>query len=670
MKFRDKLYRQLLTTDPDSDLYSTHTINLKSYNAILNKSIRHAKQHYYANLFDRHKSDIKKTWNSINQILHKTKQPKEIPKYLNIGQERVENDYEIAVKFNDFFVNIGPTLSSKINNTSHKNFTSYLRHDIQHTFTFTPVEPEQTRKVLQELAPKSSCGHDDISSRLLKEIAPYITNTLTLIINQSLSSGIFPNRLKIAKVVPLYKKGDSHIIDNYRPISLLPSISKIFEKIVFKQLYDYFLTKKLLYNSQYGFRKDHSTEFASLELVDKVTQDLDQGKIPIALFLDLSKAFDTLDHDILLYKLNYYGIRDMSLNWFSSYLTQRQQYVEINGEKSPSLLISTGVPQGSILGPLLFLIYMNDIHLASDIFHSILYADDTTLQTPLCAFKIPFTISQKHNLSSKINAELSKIQQWLEINKLSLNISKTKFMVFHRRQRDISNLIPELEINGIRLEHVTEFNFLGLIIDQHLNWKPHIDKVSSKIARSVGVLNRLKRFLPANILRTVYNAMILPHLQYGILCWGHNLSRLRKLQKKAIRAVSHKKYNAHTEPIFKDLNLLNIDDIFSYFKLKFYYKLQNQLLPNYFLHMFPLNSDIHDHSTRQAHNLHHAKSNTASGSNCIRIYLPKFIEQAPEIITDKVQTHSYDGFSKYAKHHFINRYDPTCRLANCYICKS
>ena len=171
-----------------------------------------------------------------------------------------------------------------------------------------------------------------------------------------MTTGIFPERLKIAKVIPLHKKDDPYIFDNYRPISLLTSVSKVFEKVVFQQVYDYFHTNKLLYKSQYGFRADHSTELASLELCDRILRYLDEGKIPITIFLDLSKAFDTLDHGILLDKLNYYGIKNTALNWFRSYLTQRYQYIDINGTSSEMLQIKTGVQQGSFLGPLLFLI--------------------------------------------------------------------------------------------------------------------------------------------------------------------------------------------------------------------------------------------------------------------------------------------------------------------------
>ena len=273
---------------------------------------------------------------------------------------------------------------------------------------------------------------------------------------------------------------------------------------------------KLLYVSQYGFRKIHSTELASVELVDRIRLDIDQGNIPLSVFLDLSKALDTLDHSILLKKLRFYGILGTSLQWFSGYLMNRKQLVDCDGTFFTLTNLTTGVPQGSILGPLLFIIYMNDIHETSENFRAILYADDTSLFSSLGSFNVALngTKFDKCALSQSINTELKKKQELLNINKLSLNVNKTKYMIFHNHKRYIDDLIPDIRLNNQAIERVSEFNFRGLTIDQNLSWSAHVHKISNRVGKLIVILNRLKRYLSTDILRTLYSALILPHFQF------------------------------------------------------------------------------------------------------------------------------------------------------------
>ena len=324
--FRDNLYKNLKMTPHDDPHYATLDQNLHVYNSMLRKNIRKAKLDYYNSLFTKFKDDIKKTWDTIKSVLNKTKNKKRIPDCLIIDGNEIKDKITIAEKFNDFFINVGPNFASQINSEGKRVFTSYLTRKIEHTFTFNPITQDDIAKIIAKFEPKTSTGHDNLSMKILKLISPSILEPLTIIISQSLSTGIFPNSLKIAKVIPLFKKDNDKVVDNYRPISLLPVLSKVFEKCVFNQLYDYFQKYKLFYSSQYGFRKLHSTELACLELVDRIFQELDRGELPIAIFIDLSKAFDTLDHQILLSKLKYYGADDTSLKLFSSYLSNRNQF--------------------------------------------------------------------------------------------------------------------------------------------------------------------------------------------------------------------------------------------------------------------------------------------------------------------------------------------------------
>ena len=670
IKFRDSLYKKLKTLYPENEEHTRTEINLKTYNYILKKSIRSAKIHYYKYQFEKYKQDTRKTWSTIKFIINKGKNSSDFPSYFMLDNNKITDNRRIADGFNKFFTNIGPTLSKQINTKSSSSYKTFLKEKIMFSFSFKIICQKDTLDTIKNLKSKSSSGFDNISTKLLQTIAPIIASPLTLMINQSLCTGIFPDHLKIAKVVPLYKKDSPHSFDNYRPISLLPAISKVFEKVVYNQLYDYMTQSKLLYESQYGFRKEHSTELASLEFSDRILAHLDKNEIPITIFLDLSKAFDTLDHEILLHKLQYYGVNNIALNWFKSYLTNRHQFVDYNGTCSSKLQLTTGVPQGSILGPLMFIIYMNDIYKVSDKFHSLLYADDTTLDSPLCTFDASSNNNKydRNTLSTNINYELNLVFEWLCMNKLSLNIKKTKFMIFHNRQRNVESLIPTLTINQHAIERVRDFNFLGLTFDEHMSWNTHIHKISNKISKTLGILSRLKRYLPQSILLMIYNSLVIPYLQYGILCWGFKTNRPFKLQKRAVRLITSSKYNAHTEPLFKNLKILKVSDIFKINLLKFYYKLYNNKVPRYLNNMFSETTPAHDYDTRFRHLGTARRSKTVLGSKCIRYELPMLLHTTPPCIKDKVMSHSPQGYSNYIKTYILNEYTYQCRIPNCYIC--
>ena len=271
---------------------------------------------------------------------------------------------------------------------------------------------------------------------------------LTIIINQSLVTGIYPDKLKLAKVIPLFKKNEKDKIQNYRPICLLTVISKIFEKVIFNQISTYLSHFKIIIDNQHGFRKNHSTELAGLELIDKLIYNLDNGNTPFSIFIDLAKAFDTLDHEILLYKLKYYGFDETSHNLIKSYLSNRKQYVSFGNSVSSCANLNMGVPQGSVLGPLLFLIYINDIITSTNKLKFVIYADDTTLLGNLNDFAD----------DKAINLELSKLFIWLNSNKLSINIEKTKFICFSKNKK---YCYPKLKINNTEIEQVEHFNFFG-----------------------------------------------------------------------------------------------------------------------------------------------------------------------------------------------------------------
>ena len=325
----------------------------------MKQNIHSAKQIYYETCFHHFRNDIRNTWKTINEILTKNKTKQKLPTVFKENGTYITGNINIANKFNTFFTNVGQKIATDIKYDGNKNYSFYLNKQINSTFTFKNIDEIIVKKTINNLPTKNSCGYDDIiSSKLLKVIAPVIIKQLTLLIDQVLNTGLFPDKLKIAKVIPIYmyKKGDPQLFENYRPISLLPTISKVLEKIIHKQLSSYFDEYGLFFPNQYGFRPKHSTEYAALELIDRIINKMDKNEIPIDIFLDLSKAFDTIDHTILLHKLKYYGLEDSTLRLFESYLKNRKQYTEIEESKSEILPLTIGVPQGSILGPLLFII--------------------------------------------------------------------------------------------------------------------------------------------------------------------------------------------------------------------------------------------------------------------------------------------------------------------------
>ena len=604
IRYRDKLYKKLRLSNPNTLHYDTLKFNLKTYNLILRKSIISAKQTYYESRFNRIGNDIRRTWKTINEILTKNQTKNKFPTVFNDDGSMIADRVNIANKFNVFFTNIGEKIAKGINYDGNKNYDNYLNKEIHSSFTLMNIDEAAINKIINNLPPKSSSGCDGISSKLLKVIAPVIIKPLTLLINQVLNTGTFPDKLKIAKVIPIFKKGDPSLFENYRPISLLPAISKVLEKIIALQLSSYFETNKLLFDNQYGFRPKHSTEHAALELIDRIINKMDTNEIPLNIFLDLSKAFDTIDHTILLNKLKYYGLKGPTLNLFQSYLTNRRQYTEIEDTTSTILPIQVGVPQGSILGPILFIIYVNDLPQCSNKFDFIMYADDTTLSSTIGYFS---DINSNTNADSLINAEICKVIEWLKLNKLSLNKTKSKYMTFHMPKKEIPHLA--LTIDGVNIEKVEEFNFLGLTIDTNLKWKKHTDKISNKCSKITGVLNRLKLLFPQEIKCLLYNSLIVPHINYCITAWGFHRNRITIIQKKAIRIITASSYISHTEPLFKQLNLLKVEDILTLHELKFYFKYNQGILPKYLQNWNCIpNSKIHNHNTRKITTLHTLKT--------------------------------------------------------------
>jgi hypothetical protein len=371
-----------------------------------------------------------------------------------------------------------------------------------------PATRDEIGKIIDSLK-STAAGYDQIKPCIIKAIKNVILTPITHLVNLSLKQGIFPNELKTAVVTPVYKKGLSNEINNYRPISVLSVFAKILEKIMYSRLVSFLDSVHILYPKQFGFRENHSTELAVTEAINIVTSSLNQKKLVLTVGMDLSKAFDTINHEILCNKLSKLGINGQPLNWFRSYLSNRKQMTRFNDSFSSIETVLCGVPQGSNLGPLLFILYINDIQHICDTCKAVLYADD-------CNLFFDFNANDSM-IAPTVNAKLNEISEWFACNQLALNASKTNYIVFSGKRKI---RIDGISVNGTILTHKNEVNFLGIIIDQTLSWRPHIEAICLKISKSTGVLRKINRHLSKTSMILLYNSLVLPYLQYGISIWG------------------------------------------------------------------------------------------------------------------------------------------------------
>ena len=373
-------------------------------------------------------------------------------------------------------------------------------------FNFRPIVVQDIRDAMGKTKTSKSLRSENISSYFLKLATPYIENALVFIFNTSLETSQFPDCWKNARITPIFKEGDRAERSNYRPISVLPVISRLFEKLVFNQLYEYLVKNKLIHPGQSGFLKLHSTLTCLLKNTDDWYSGLDTGQMVGTVFIDLKKAFDTVDHDLLCKKLEHYSVQQRELSWFQSYLSNRKQFCRVGGVDSRTGDVEIGVPQGSCLGPLLFLIYINDLPSAVQGSTVSMYADDTSL----CLKSRD--ISQ---LNEAINDDLAHLDSWLKGNKLSLNVAKTQSMLIATKpkHRTLNNAAEKLhlKIRGSELDVVNKTKYLGVHVDNSLDWKEHIKTVSTKVSRAIGFLKHAKNILPIASLKTLYSSIVEPH---------------------------------------------------------------------------------------------------------------------------------------------------------------
>ena len=570
-------------------LYKRQRITRKTFTDFrnkLNKQICEAKEKYYQNKFKENEGNVKKTWQIINNVIKtKSKNTQEI--IINEGNIELPKNH-VPDKFINYFTSIADRLISNLPQTN-SNASSYLRNRTENSFFMYPIVKKEIEYAINDLK-NNGRGIHTISSSVLKHSKSIIADILAFIFNLCVTQGYFPKELKIGCLTPIFKSGSKNDVSNYRPVCSLSPFSKIFEKVIHNRMIAFIEKNNILSETQFGFRKGLSTEAALTQFIDEIHKGLNDRQYTAAVFMDLSKAFDVLDHEILKLKLEHYGFRGIILDFLLSFIKERKYFVSVNGFKSIIKSVTNGVPQGSTLGPLLFLLYVNDMKYSSNLLRFTQFADDTT--TTYRGFDLDI-------VKQIVEKEIKKVLIWLTANKLIINIQKTHTMLFTNKR---GNNTLHITVQNTELEQKDSCKFLGIFIDKDLNWKTHIDYIANKVSKIVALLGRLKHTFPKSILKNLYLSLLLPYLNYGNVIWASadktNLNSLVILQKKAIRIICKVKYFDHTEPLFKSLEILHLSNIYKLNCLLFIYKLFNTNMYIEIKRRVFRNSDFHNHITR------------------------------------------------------------------------
>jgi hypothetical protein len=642
-KINDKYYKKMKKSklEEDKKYY-------KKRKKLLDRIVRSAKNLQIKSDLQAAGTDTRKLWAIINNSIDRKQCSHKIPSTFTLENCKISYKKEIARAFNVYFKNIGSKMADSIPNPDNIDYEEFLPEQHKYSMTFRDLTQEEVEKIMKNQRPKLSHGVDTINNRMVKECAASLSAPMTMIINQSMAEGKVPSAFKIAVIKPLYKKGPANELGNYRPVSLLSALSKILEKAVCTQLNHWLYKEGLYCPTQYGFRPKSSTTHAVQDLMNQVTNNAAANQCTVATFIDLSKAFDCLQYDKLFGKLNNLGVRNTELNWFKDYLANRKQLVQLEETKSEPENVTLGVPQGSVLGPVLFLIYVNDINATCPEANLIKFADDTTLVT---------TGATTNEAVLKMNSALQKISRWFIANKLQLNPSKTRYMIFNNKDCNHADVI----IKGEKIQKICEagkeksFKLVGIHLDENLKWNHHIKAVGKKISSSLYGLTKVSKELNEENKKLLYSGLIHSHLVFGLPIWGWatkgRLNELLVKQKRAIRKIYNLRYRDHTLSYFRKGNILQLPELVEHMSLCFIQSGTGKFAPKHIKKLWP----VRDKQERLRGNdlmIDYPFSNKQYVNN-----LPP-IAQAKLWNNDKQDKEvEYESFKMFSKEFYLQKYD-------------
>jgi hypothetical protein len=619
----------------------------KAERNLYTKLIKTGEQNYLYDKIDKEKKDSKKMWKVLEEYVNVEGKTK--CNTLNVNFENAGTDKSIEDNFNEFFVESIKTIVQSIPdaNEHEKNLISDI-DEMGSSFKFHQIDMEELVNIVKNL--KSTAVPDNINLKVLLNILESIQTDLLTIINCIIRESCYPDAWKKSMVNPIPKEKNAKDAQNFRPINILPLFEKIVEIVMQKQIVKYLADESILYDMQSGFRENHSCESAIQCILGNWRKMAEDDKITIAVFLDFKRAFETIDRKLLLQKLKKYGFSDCSLKLISSFLSDRKQYVYVNGKKSKEIDVDIGVPQGSVLGPLLFILYINDLpKQLRDILVKI-FADDTLLSVSASSYA---------EAARKMNRALVIVDAWLKLNKVKLNAKKSKFLIIAKSNNKLTTLRPEIICNpivieGEALEQVYVFKYLGVMIDSCLKFDEHVSYIIKKVGKKIMYLARLRNKLSMSTKKLVYNCIVAPHFDYcSTVLWKtseENLDKLQKLQNNAMRSILNCKRRASSRYMLRKIGWLDIRQKIELNILVMVKKIVNKELPSYLTAEIEYVNEVHNYPTRNRNNLYVKPVSSAFGEKSLYKSGFQLYNNLPNHVKSAIKTNEFKSkCSQYLK---------------------